>query len=296
VASLGSFGTALSPGQTALAGYSLRDPATGRRATLIKWDTPAPPESWQPHRTLFEQMAALGRPCEFVGEERFKGSAMTRSSLRGARFRSDGGSGAARVDAALAAARAAAGGTPPLVYVYWGELDKVGHALGWESSEWARALEELDSEMARLADGLPPGWELWLTADHGMVDVTGAQSWEVAEHPALAEDVELVAGEPRAVHVYTGRPEKVASRWADFLGAHAWVLTKEQAVGEGLFGPVDRRVLPFLGDVVVALAGRCTVLDSAAQGRGPAAMVGHHGSLTAEEMEIPLVRPPTRPG
>jgi hypothetical protein len=292
VASLGSLGTGLSPGQTALAGYSLRDPVTGKRATLIKWDTPTPPETWQPHPTLFERMATAGRPAVFVGEDRFRASPMTRGSLRGARFRADGGSPAKRVEAALAEARTADG----LVYVYWGELDKVGHARGWESSDWALALEDLDSGLARLAAALPRGWELWLTADHGMVDVTGAAHWEVSEHPALAEGVTMVAGEPRAVHLHTDQPEAVAARWQDFLGEQAWVMTREEAVAAGLFGPVDHRVLPYLGDVVAALAGRCTVLDSARQGPGAAGMVGLHGSLTADEMEIPLLRFPARRG
>ncbi|MDR1118038.1 MAG: alkaline phosphatase family protein [Bifidobacteriaceae bacterium] len=291
-ASLGSLGTGLSPGQTGLAGYSVRDPATGRRASLIKWDMPTAPEVWQPHWTLFQQLEAVGRPAVFVGEKRFKGSAMTRSSFRGARFQADGGSTRARVAAALAQARGAADAVPPpaLVYVYWGELDKVGHAKGWEGPQWARALEVLDAALAELAASLPGGWELWLTADHGMVDRTGAPSWEVWDHPALAQDVALVAGEPRALHVYTDNAQAVADRWRAFLGDQAWVATKEEATAAGLFGPVDRRVEPYLGDVVVAMAGRGVILDTPHHGAGTAAMVGHHGSLTAQEMEVPFMR------
>jgi hypothetical protein len=286
VASLGSLGTGLAPGQTALAGYSLRDPATGRRATLIKWDTPADPVVWQPHATLFEQLDAVGRPATFIGEARFQDSSMTRSSLRGARFKPGGRTAASRVAAALAAVNQADG----LIYLYWGELDKVGHARGWESPEWAAALERLDAAAAELARRLPRGWELWLTADHGMIDATGAPVWDVKDHPELARGVELIAGEARAVHVYTRDPQAVAERWRAVLGAGAWVLTKAEAVEAGLFGPTDQRVLPYLGDVVAALAGRGTLLDPPGQGAGPAAMVGHHGSLTEPEMAVPLLR------
>ncbi|MDR2454151.1 MAG: alkaline phosphatase family protein [Bifidobacteriaceae bacterium] len=291
VASLGSFGTGLSPGQTALAGYSLRDPATGRRAVLIKWDTPTAPRVWQPEATLFERLAAAGHPAAFIGEARFENSSMTLSSLRGARFRPDGNTAQGRVAAALAAARKGEG----LVYLYWGELDKVGHAKGWQSPDWAAALERLDRSMADLAARLPAGWELWLTADHGMIDIGGgAPVWDVRDHPALAEGVDLIAGEARAVHVYTRQPEAVAQRWRGLLGPGAWVLTKAEAVAAGLFGPVAERVLPYLGDVVAAMAGRGIVLDTPGQGPGPAEMVGHHGSLTAPEMAVPLLRWPAR--
>jgi predicted AlkP superfamily pyrophosphatase or phosphodiesterase len=284
VAALGSLGTGLSPGVTALAGYSLRDPATGQRATLNKWDTPTAPTTWQPHPTLFERFAAAGRPATFIGEARFEDSAMTLSSLRGARFVPAETAPAARVAVTVGQARRAEG----LIYLYWGDLDKIGHAQGWESPAWAEALEALDGAVRELAQALPRGWELWVTADHGMVDVTGAPLWDVRQIPALSDGVSMVAGEARAVHVYTDQVGAVVERWRSVLGEGAWVLTRSEAIAADLFGPVDDRVLPYLGDVIVALAGRGVVVDAVDESKPP--MIGHHGSLTAQEMEIPLIR------
>ncbi|MDR2454839.1 MAG: alkaline phosphatase family protein [Bifidobacteriaceae bacterium] len=287
VASLASLGTGLAPGRTALAGYSLRDPATGLRANLIQWDTPTEPRRWQPHPTIFERLAAIGRPAGFVGEARFAQSPMTQSSLRGASFHPATKKPASLVAATVAAARAGDG----LIYTYWGQLDKVGHARGWRSRQWAEALEALDGAMRRLSAELPRRWELWLTADHGMIDVTDAPVWDLAEAADLREGVDVVAGEARAAHLYTADPPAVAARWRERLGAEAWVLTKAEAIAAGLFGQVEARVEPYLGDVIVAMAGRGIVLDSRTEG-GAAKMVGHHGSLTAAEMEVPLIRWP----
>ncbi|MDR2379077.1 MAG: alkaline phosphatase family protein, partial [Bifidobacteriaceae bacterium] len=226
VTSLASLGTGLGPGRTAMAGYSLRDPASGRRANLIGWDAATGPETWQPHPTVFERLEAIGRPAAFVGEKRFAGSAMTRASLRGARFWPADAKPAAIVEATLAAAGAGDG----LVYTYWGQLDKIGHSAGWESARWAQALEAFDYAAARLRRDLPRRWEVWLTADHGMVDVTGGPVWDVAEEPELADGVEVVAGEARAVHLYGADPAAVAARWRRRLGDGAWVLTKAEAV------------------------------------------------------------------
>jgi hypothetical protein len=286
VASLATFGTGLPPGATGLAGYSLRDPSTGRRAVLIGWDTPTPPRVWQPNPTVFERLAAAGRPGVFVGQRRFADSPMTEASLRGARFMGADRAGE-RVEAAAAAA--AGGG---VVYLYWGEIDKAGHAHGWESWEWGQALEELDAAMRALRAALPRRAGLWLTADHGMVDVGAGPRWDIGRVPALAEAVDLVAGEPRAIHLYSASPGEVAARWRSELGDAAWVLEKAEAVAQGLFGPVAQRVEPMLGDVIVAAAGTACVVDSRDAKPSALAMVGHHGSLTRAEMDIPFIAIP----
>lgn len=134
-----------------------------------------------------------------------------------------------------------------------------------------------------------------VTADHGMVDVTGAPRWDVATTPALAQDVDLVAGEPRALHLHTaadapeGVAERVAERWQDVLGDSAVVFTRALATEAGLFGEVSLEASGRIGDVVVAMAGRATVVDSRTQTAQSMALIGVHGSLTPEELMVPLL-------
>jgi hypothetical protein len=100
-----------------------------------------------------------------------------------------------------------------------------------------------------------------------------------------------VGGEPRAVHVYA-RPDQatsVAARWASVLGDDAIVALREDAVAAGWFGPVADHVLPAIGDVVVAMRGRATVVDSRTQTAASLQLVGVHGSLTRTEMQVPLL-------
>ncbi|MDR0944677.1 MAG: alkaline phosphatase family protein [Bifidobacteriaceae bacterium] len=320
VASLATFGTGLAPGRTGMAGYALRDPVTGRRAVLINWDTPTPAERWQPEPTLFDAMVRAGRPGTFIGQARFEHSPLSRATLRGSSFVA-AEKPKERVSAAVRAAKA--GG---VVYLYWGELDKAGHRAGWRSAQWLRALENFDSAMAALAAAAPSGTEIWITADHGMVDVSGGPEWDVAKVPELAEGVAVVAGEPRTLDLYVEGvgPEArvfddparipawdgpaldpaataeaagaVAARWRGVLGDQAWVLTRDEAIAAGLFGDVTGRVRPLLGDVVVAMAGNASVVDTrikppkTVSGHPAGPMIGHHGSLTAPEMHIPLIR------
>ena len=122
--------------------------------------------------------------------------------------------------------------------------------------------------------------------------MTGAPRWDVGREPELARGVRLVAGEPRAIHLHTddaGEASAVASRWREILGDDAAVWERHEAIALGLFGPVSAHVTERIGDVVVAMAGRATVVDSRTQSDQALALIGVHGSLTRDELDVPLL-------
>lgn len=285
-ASMGSFGTGTNPGRTGMVGYTVRNPRTGALANLVSWEGLGPAREWQREPTVFERLVAHGVPVTTVGPARFAGSGMTEAALRGGAYRR-AETLSERVAAAVQLLR-----EPGLVYLYWGDVDKVGHHQGCNSWQWGDELAAVDGELSLLARSLPRSASLLVTADHGMIDVDLEHRWDVAEDPELRSGVALVAGEPRAVHVHAepgADPAEIAARWRGRLGDKAAVLLREDAVTAGLFGPVAEHVLPMLGDVVVAMADRATVVDSRTQTPASLGLVGVHGSLTDAELEVPLL-------
>ncbi|WP_448060284.1 alkaline phosphatase family protein [Cellulomonas hominis] len=285
-ASMGSFGTGTNPGRTGMVGYTVRHPGTGKLANLVSWDGVGPAREWQTVPTVFEQLVAADVAVTSVGPARFAGSGMTEAALRGSRYQ-PAESLTGRVDGAVQALV-----RPGLVYLYWGEVDKAGHHHGWGSWQWGEELSALDGELARLVRSVPRGTTILLTADHGMVDVDRTRRWDVATDALLGQGVAVVAGEPRAMHVHaeTGTaPAEIADRWRTVLGNDALVLLGDDAVATGLFGPVAEHVRPLIGDVVVAMAGRSTVVDSRTQTSASLELIGVHGSLTALETQVPLL-------
>lgn len=283
--SLSLFGTGYAAGQTGMTGYSARNPRTGELANLISWEGADPAEEWQPMPSLIEEAERAGVTVTTLGKRRFAGSGLTHAVLRGGLF--VGAERLAdRIDVALAATKA-----PGFSYCYWGEIDAAGHRYGWQSEEWVAALEDADREFKRLASSLGPDTLMVVTADHGMVDVTGAPRWDVGTNPDLARDVELVAGEPRALHLHVreGSAAAVAERWQSILGESGVVLTRDDAEETGIFGPISELARPRIGDVVVAMAGRSTVVDSRTQTPQSMTLIGVHGSLTPEELMVPLL-------
>jgi hypothetical protein len=285
-ASMGSFGTGTNPGRTGLVGYTVRNPRDGGLANLVSWDGLGPAREWQREPTVFEQLVAHGVTVTTVGPKKFQGSGLTEAALRGGGYRAAESLGD-RVDAALRLLR-----EPGLVYLYWGDVDKTGHHEGVGSWQWGDQLEAFDGELRRLVRSLPRGASVVLTADHGMVDVDLSRRWDVGSTPALATDVALVAGEPRALHVHLADgadADAAHDRWSDVLGDAAVVLRREDAIAAGLFGPVADHVRPLLGDLVVATTGRATVVDSRTQTPASLTLRGVHGSLTPTEVRVPLL-------
>jgi hypothetical protein len=72
------------------------------------------------------------------------------------------------------------------------------------------------------------------------------------------------------------------------LGDRADVLIREDAITRGWFGAVTPSVLPRLGDIVVASRGDHAIM-STADFPYENTLVGLHGSLTPDEMLIPVI-------
>ena len=285
--SMGSFGTGRLPGAHGLVGYEVLVPGEDRLFNELSWEDGPAPEQWQPHETVFEAAQRAGVQVMRTGPGFFGGSGLTRAALRGGRFVA-ADSLEARVEATLQAVRAA---PRSLVYLYWGDLDKIGHVYGCGSWEWGDELESVDRALQRLAAGLPSDTSLTVTADHGMVDVPAEHRLDVAAEPELAAGVRHVGGEPRAVQLWCepGAAPDVLAAWSARLGEHAWVATREQAVAAGWFGRVEERVLPRIGEVIAAMRTDHSVVDSRRHRPELIRLIGVHGSLTADEVAVPLL-------
>jgi hypothetical protein len=285
--SMGTFGTGLPPGAHGLVGYEVLVPGEDRLLNELSWDNGPDPRQWQPSQTVFERAAADGVAVTRIGAGFFDGSGLTNAALRGGAFKA-AHSLDARVDSAVAAVQAS---KRALVYLYWGELDKVGHVHGCQSWEWGDELELIDRSIARLVAGVPPDTSVHITADHGMVDAPHALRIDLAHDAELARGVRHVGGEARSPQLYCepGATQDVLATWRERVDARAWVLSRDEAVGHGLFGPVSEWVLPRIGDVIVAMRDNFAIVDSRTQRPQLLALLGLHGSLTPEEVSIPML-------
>lgn len=284
--SLTCLGTGLEPGRHGMAGYSFLEPGGEHAMNALTWQGgPADAEAFQPRPTVFERAAAAGVEVTSVAPARFATSGLTRAALRGPQFWAlDERDQAARIEACVQATRR---GERSLTYLYERSLDHTGHGRGVGSQQWLDTLVAVDRLAARLREALDDEVCLLVTGDHGMVDVPAERHVIVEDHPVLLRDVELLAGEGRLRQLWTGRPEQVAERWQRELAERAVVRSRDEAIAEGWFGPVEDRVREHFGDVLVAMRDDWAVMTRALPRE--LALVGQHGSLSAAEMRVPLL-------
>lgn len=293
VTSLGSFGTGVPPGLHGLLGYQVAVPGQGRLLNGLHWPADVDPVAWQPRPTIFERAAAAGVSAVQVAPSAYKSSGLTTAALRGTDYRGANSMGAL---AALTAA-ALAEADRALVLAYHGDLDSCGHEYGVSSPAWVNQLAHVDRMAEQIASGLPLGTVLYVTADHGMVNV-GPDDRIDADEPGspLRDGVALLGGEARFRHVYArpGAADSVLDTWREVLGERAWVLPREEAVKEGWFGPaggaVSDDIAARIGDVVAACAGSWAVVASREEEK-ETSLFGMHGSLTPAEQLVPMLSP-----
>ena len=160
------------------------------------------------------------------------------------------------------------------------------------SDKWLAALGAVDQLAADLIAKVPTGTRIWLTADHGMINV--GEKIILGLDNDLQKDIAVIAGEPRARHLYlnTTSPQaasEVVSRWETALGSRVKMHTRKSAIDAGLFGPhVSLDASERAGDVIAIAQENIVLLDPEHSDK-EGAMIGHHGGDSVIESSVPLL-------
>jgi len=174
----------------------------------------------------------------------------------------------------------------PFVYAYYDGIDKVAHASGI-GDLYDAELRNVDGLVADVVAELPAGAVLVVTADHGQIDV-GPQV-ELPGREIMAS-VRFMSGEGRFrwLHARPGAESDLLESATGRFGETTWVMGRDQVVDEGLFGgPLGDEHLSRLGDVALIPHAAIAFVDPA--DTGESRLQSRHGSLTGDEMLVPLV-------
>ena len=263
----------------------------GARDTLLRAGAD-PGLLWSSAPTLYERLAQAGVASHAFGPATFTPSTYDRVLARGAHIHpiADLPGGLAELAATLHAAPG-----PAYAYVYWDEVDSIGHEHGPSSPQFAAAAERcLDALDAGLR-ALPEGTVVLLAADHGQVDVDPATTVYVNE--AWPQIVDLLArgsqgrllapaGSARDLFLHC-RPdavEAVVDGLAQLLGERAAVHRVTDLVDAGWLGAVGERLRARLADVCV-LPGPGETVWWRERHRFDMRFRGHHGGLSEDEAQ-----------
>ncbi|GIG62840.1 alkaline phosphatase family protein [Longispora fulva] len=282
-ASLVSLGTGALPGAHGVLGFRVNLPGTDQVLDHTRWQDDPDPAVWQPVRTRFE---SAGVSTAVLGPAAYEGSGLTVAAYRGAPY--TGANLGTLVDRVLAS-------DARLIYGYHPRVDTAGHLFGLGSPEWLAEVAAVDAMLGQLVERLPEDTALVVTADHGMINVPDEDRIDFDAVPELRSGVRVLAGEPRVRYVHTlpGAQADVLAAWRAVLGDSASVVSRSEAIDSGWYGPVPDAHRDRIGDIVVTCLGRRVVVASELE-PGASVLVGYHGSVTPDEVGIPLIVVPPR--
>ena len=271
------------PGEHGVVGYRIN--VGGDVLNVLRWQTPEGDarDAIRPDE-IQGRPAFGGRRPAVVTRAEFSGSGFTAAHLADVRFHGW------RVTSTMATeVRRLLRDGESFVYAYYDGVDKVAHEFGL-GEHYDAELAATDRLVADLASTLPAGAVLVVTSDHGQVQVGDAV---VGLHDDVMAHVEMLSGEGRFrwLHARPGHEEDLLEAARACHGHDAWVRTRQRVVAEEWFGPkVSEAAAGRFGDVV--LASRSPVAFSDPADTGPYHLQSRHGSLTADEMLIPLLAQP----
>ena len=278
-AALTSITTGLPPSRHGITGFRFRYENTVLNA--IRWQQADGKRAPEP-ASLQRNEVFSGRSVPVVTKAEFRNSGLTGAHLRGTEF-----NGWHTTAVLVEHVRALASAGAPFVYAYYPGIDEVAHAYGLGGPFYGAELASADQLVGTLLDALPAHAALVVTADHGQVDL-GPDCW--ISLGSIDEMVAVYAGDARFryLHARSGAAAALHEAAEDLVGGDAWVFTRERLLDEGWLGsdPIGQ-VRSRVGDVVLAARSAVGFVDPTLLRE--TGLKSAHGSLTAAEMEVPLV-------
>lgn len=279
-AALTSISTGLTPGEHGLVGYRMS--VDGTVLNVLRWHADGrDARAVLPPHEIQHAPAFLGQRPMVVTRAEFVETGFTQAHMDGVRFCGY------RMPSTLVfeTARLLREGEP-FVYAYYEGLDKVAHEYGL-GAQYKAELVAIECMIRYLVEALPSGASLVITADHGQVEVGNNV---IDLRPEVLSHVSHQSGEGRFrwLHARPGRARALLDVARSNHEDNAWVVSKDETIEEGWFGPVvTDAARSRLGDVALVARNDVAFVDPA--DTGPFNLVGRHGSLTSAEMLVPLL-------
>jgi hypothetical protein len=181
-----------------------------------------------------------------------------------------------------------------LVFGYWAGLDMLEHTYGPNSTVCEA---EIDLVQQALLDGFFAPLEasgedvaVIITADHGQASVPEDQSLPLTTLSSASGGWNRAAtGERRSLGLEMS--DNAAQRLATAVDSRGVVLSVSDALGAGLYGPgpLHADAEDRVGNTLLVARGHTSFPFRMPRSEGSELSLGGHGSLTADEMLVPLM-------
>ncbi|MDE7266891.1 MAG: alkaline phosphatase family protein [Lachnospiraceae bacterium] len=170
------------------------------------------------------------------------------------------------------------------IYAYWGQPDNLLHRHGRKSPEVVAELKRMEAYVADMVKELDDTI-LFITADHGHISI---ESVAIQDYPVIMECLErLPTLEPRVLNLFVKEDKKdiFVREFQKKFGDRFLLLTMEEVIEKKLMGTGKEH------DIFRSMLGNylAIAIDDLSIDFTDEKWVSMHGSLTEDEMLIPLI-------
>lgn len=241
-------------------------------------------EALPPLKTVFHRLRAAHVPSFVISPAEYEGTAFTGLLHAGAEY--VGFRTQSEMGELLQQTLRTSAGNRSFHYVYWPMVDTVAHTYGPLSSAYYRELAFVDVMVSQMTECCAKaGATLVFTADHGQASLTFDRA--IVINTDCTRMLRRHPGGNRRVFYLSEKESGMLRHHPLFQQEDLLVLDATEAIERGWFGGKEVTNRSALGDLVVmAMSDRQLLFD---YGGGISAFAGAHGSLTADEMLVPLL-------
>jgi hypothetical protein len=297
-AALTSLQTGVGPGRHGMAGYTLFLPVLGRVVNMVRFQpvdggqfdaSVLDTASFLPVPTIYDLLRDHAIDCVVVSHKEYANSPLTQVHSGKTPYRGH------RTPGEMAALLVREVERPGrrFVFGYWAGVDMLGHTHGPAGDVAAVEIDSVSytlrhhvlEPLAALGDDVA----VIMTADHGLTDIPENAVTTLNDLNALTGTWRNPAtGERRAVGL--SLPDGARLRLRDMLGERAAILDANDATEAGLYGPQAHHpdLQERIGDTLLLACGPASFPFVSSRPQ-PTPSLGAHGSLTANEMLVPLL-------
>lgn len=176
-------------------------------------------------------------------------------------------------------------------YAYWPELDATAHQFGSRSEEAVNHFQAIDQALEKFCSQLT-NTQLIVCADHGFIDTEPHKVIYIDEHPELhACLIQPLCGEPRTVFCYVA-PDKY-SFFEDYVKTNlsnvCECMPSQKLLEQNVFGLglPHEQISKRIGSHTLLLKENYVIVEQL-ENEPTFSMVGVHGGISQEEMQVPL--------
>lgn len=300
-AALTSLQVGVAPGTHGLAGYTLHIPSANRLMNMVTFKPVDAANStaelvdlqtFLPIPTLYDVVRHAGAESVVVSHREYRRSPLTMVHSGETPYR--GHRTLAEFVHLLRLEALRPSNVKRFIFGYWAGIDMLAHTWGPDSdvcqTEIALVEHALQHEFLKPLASAANNLAVIVTADHGQVSVPDTDALPL--HRLVADTggwSRLPTGERRAVGVGFSCPAQ-RQRVQDSVASRGVLLDIDEAISHGLYGPppLHPELRERIGDaLLLARDGASFPFRPLKDGAEPS--LGAHGSLSALEMEVPLL-------